>query len=384
MSIEGVHIVRSARPGKPIRWYVYAWRGGPCVLKVTSPTRPKITRAVAIAVAAEIEKARAVPADTLLALARDWRSLDPAKPSSPEWDDLGDGTKKTWGGHLDLIEAKWGDLPLAVWNDAKMVGKVIEWRDRRKKTPRSADIGVTVLRRLLEYGRLRGRVTINVADNIPTLYRGGDRAEIIWTEDDITHFCAMAEQVRRRTAADAVRLMAVTGLRRQDIVSLTWAQVGEFAIVKRALKRSQKKRRFATMPRIAELDTLLAELRTRKRQPGVETVLVNSRGKSWTGDGLGSSFDDVQRKAQIMHVDDETGERRKKHLHDVRGTYATRLCLETDLTDAELADIMAWEPTRVGNIRRMYVDQSSIVVAIGERIAAGRVKRSVKRSEDEK
>jgi hypothetical protein len=39
-------------------------------------------------------------------------------------------------------------------------------------TPRAADIGVTVLSRLLEWGRLRARVRVNVAAGIPQLYRG--------------------------------------------------------------------------------------------------------------------------------------------------------------------------------------------------------------------
>jgi hypothetical protein len=55
---------------------------------------------------------------------------------------------------LDKIEEKWGKTPLSLWNDPRMVTKVIAWRDSRAAAPPSGDIGVMVLSRLLEFGRL--------------------------------------------------------------------------------------------------------------------------------------------------------------------------------------------------------------------------------------
>ncbi len=141
---------------------------------------------------------------------------------------------------------------------------------------------------------------------------------------------------------------------------------------------SRRKRRTATMPRIPELETLLGELAGRDRAPLVTTLLVNSRGHSWTGDGFGGSFNRVRDAANIVHVDEETGEVRKKHLHDVRGMFATRLIL-AGLTDQEVAEVLGWATDRVANIRRVYVDQARVVVAIGQRIAAGSVNRFVNR-----
>lgn len=199
---------------------------------------------------------------TLLSLIRSWRS-------SPEWAALAVGTRRTWGSALDRIEAKWGDAPLAVWNDPRMVGKVVAWRDTRAQTPRAADIGVTVLRALLEHGRLRGRIAINVAANIPQLYKNGGRANIIWTAEDIARFKSTAQQLGQSHVSDGLSLAALTGLRRADLVTLTWDQVGEFAIIKKALKPSAGKRRHMTMPRIPALNSLLEELRTRPRRAGV-------------------------------------------------------------------------------------------------------------------
>ena len=38
--LEGLHYVPKRKPGKPIRWYVYAWRGGPCIAKREGGRKP--------------------------------------------------------------------------------------------------------------------------------------------------------------------------------------------------------------------------------------------------------------------------------------------------------------------------------------------------------
>jgi integrase len=366
-----VQFIKSARAGKPITWYVYAFKGGPLICKHVGPKKPKLTTSQWLQVAAAEEASTAPDARLLYALIREWRSGDPARKSSPEWEALAASTKAVWGAQLDVIEARWGDKPISVWSDPRMVAKVVKWRDERADTPRTADIGVTVLRALLEFGRLRGRVTINVAAQIPRLYKGGDRAEIIWTPEDMTAFAAAAVELKRPQINDGLRLAALTGLRRADLVSLTWEHLGEFAIVKTALKKSRGKRRKAVIPMTRDLEKLLAELKERPRADGVDTVLVNSRGQPWTNGGFTGSFNTVRDKAAIQfetETDDGDPIRKSKHLHDVRGTFCTLLLTECDLTDKEAADIMAWSPERVSNIRKVYVDHAQVVVALAERI----------------
>lgn len=157
--IKHVHVVRCRRSGKPPAWYVYAFRGGPCVLKTHSEKRPRLDPQVLQAIA-DAQAARYACDPTILqALIREWRR-------SAEWERLAATTRKTWGSQLDVVEQKWGETPLAFWNDPRMVAKVVAWRDSRADTPRAADIGVTVLRTLLEFARLRGRLTMNAAQNI--------------------------------------------------------------------------------------------------------------------------------------------------------------------------------------------------------------------------
>ena len=361
--IKGLHFIEKRRPGKESIWYIYAHRGGPRIYKSVGWKRPTLTtdtlRKLVAAQEELIEQMKGP--ETLNDIIRDWRF------HSPDWRLLADSTKRTWGSNLDQIDLKWGKTPITVWSDARMVGKVVAWRDSRANTPRSADFGVTVLRALLRFARLRSKVTINVAEGIPQLYRNGSRAEIVWTDDDLQKFRDASRELNMAHLDDGLRLAALTGLRRADLVSLTWDDVREDTIEKKAAKVSRGRRRTAIIPRIPELDELLNELRTRPRAAGVNTVLVNSFGKPWSVHGFGGSFGRVRDHASIVHVDPESGETKTKHIHDLRGTFCTHLIL-AGLSDQEAAQIMAWSPDQVAGIRRCYVDQRRVVMAIGARL----------------
>lgn len=125
MSIDGLHFVRKRKAGNPIVWYVYAWRGGPQVARREGVARPKLSTGELRAVAEARESAVRADPRSLRSLIREWRSESPGRPSSPEWARLADGTKKTWGSQLNAIDEKWGEAPLSLWNDPRMVAKVV-------------------------------------------------------------------------------------------------------------------------------------------------------------------------------------------------------------------------------------------------------------------
>lgn len=346
-------------------FYIYAYKGGPLIRKHEGPRKPVLTARDHKAISDALEARNAEPEHLFVHVIREWQR-------SEEWKSLEPSTRKVWQGHVDRIEAKWGAYPYSVWNDPRMAEKVVKWRNERKANPRTADIGVTVLRALLKWAKLCGFVHLNAALDIPQLYKGADREEIIWLSEDIAAFEKVAIAEERPHLIDGLRLAALTGMRRADLVTLTFAHVGEFSVAKTALKKSRGKRRKATIPMTDELEAFLAEMRTRPRAEGVETILVNSFGRPWTGDGFGGSFNRIRDLADIVHTD-EDGTKRKKHLHDVRGTFCTLLLAECGLTDEEAAPILAWSKERVGRIRRVYVDDARVVVAIGKRIAAGSI-----------
>ncbi|MCZ4340142.1 site-specific integrase [Sphingomonadaceae bacterium G21617-S1] len=370
--VKGLHFVRKSVPGKPIRWYVFAWRGkgAPCILKSEGPKRPKLDAAALKALADLGEEEKAAKAATLGGLVRQWRGnpADLAK-ASPEWRGLAASTRILWGAQLDLIEAKWGALPIALWNDPRMVAKVVEWRDSRAGAPRSADIGVTVLSELLKFGKLRARVLLNVAADVPAIYKPADRAEIIWTDDDLAKAKAAAAQLKGSRVLDVIRLACLTGMRRADLAALTWDEVSEHAIIRTALKKSRGRRRRAVIPVVPALAELLDELRTLPRAEGVRTVLVSAKGLPWKPESMTAAVIELARSAGIEEPAQAELDMpaRRKHLHDCRGTFVTHLC-RVGLTDAEIANIVAWSVESVSRIRRTYVDDAAIVVALSHRI----------------
>ena len=361
--IEGIHVVEKKRGKKPSFWYVYAYRGGPQFCRHEGWSRPKLTvKELQALIAATTARTELVPAaPTLGDLIKDWQA-------SPEWKNLTSNTRKTWGSAVSRIDEKWGTTPLSVWSDPRMKAKVVDWRDSRSDKPRAADTGVAVLRALLKFGQLRGRLAINVAEKIPQLYRNAARAEIVWTDDDMVRFAEAAREMGADHVNDGLRLAAVTGLRREDLVTLTWDEIQPDVIVKLAAKVSRGKRRKVVIPRLQAFDALLDELEHRHRDPQVKTILVNSFGESWTPDGFGGSFNRVRDKSKIVHTDPNTGSIMTKHLHDVRGTFCTKLITLGQLTDQQAAGIMGWSPDKVAGIRRTYVDQGAVNVAIAARL----------------
>lgn len=348
------------------RYYIYAYKGGPRVHVHEGPRKPKTLPAhVHRAIAEAEEKRNAEPDHLFRHVIREWQR-------SEDWSLLEPSTRKTWQPHIDLIEKKWGEFPYTVWNDSRMAAKIVNWRDERKDKPRTADIGVGVLRALLKWARLNGFIGLNAALDIPQIARSADREEVVWTDEDMDAFEAKAIELERPQLIDGIRLAALTGLRRADLVTLTFDHVGEFAVSKTALKKSRGKRRKAIIPMTPQLQELLDELRTRPRAEGVNTVLVNSFGRAWSGDGFGGSFNRIRDAANIEHTEEDGKVSRtiKKRLHDVRGTFCTMLLVDCELTDEQAARIMAWSEKRVARIRSVYVDDARVVVAIGERIAA--------------
>lgn len=377
----GVHFVRAVRPDKPIRWYIYAWRGGPKIRVAEQPTKPRLTREDIAAIAAAQAVAEA-PKDTIHGLSTAWQR-------SRDWKLLAPSTRDTWGLCLGTIETKWGTVPLRLFGDPRMTPKLVKWRDalavqvpagkddKGKRTPakggpRTADEHLKVLSLMLTWGQLRGLVACNVAAPVPRLWQSGNREEIIWLPEDCAAFDAVAPQWLR----DARRLAEFTGLRRADLVALRWDEITETHIARSAAKKSRGKRRRTIMPIVPGLRTLLEELKARPRPADSQTVLVGAKGQPVKAATLTAEFISYRNKANdgqgIWHrsaYDDEADE--AKTLHDIRGTFATKLMTLPggSLTDDQIATVMGWTTKQVAAIRKRYVDEAAIVVAIGKRIA---------------
>ncbi len=351
----GLHIVSKRKAGKPLRWYVYAWRGGPLIHKAEGP-RPRITAAItdAAAEARAVGRTDGPQAPTIMSLIKSFCA-------APEFTKLAKSTQTSHNTWLKRIEDRFGDAPLSVFEDRRVRADIMDWRDQWSDKPRSADAAMQTFTRLLSWGYDRGKLRENVAKGIGQLY-DANRSEVIWEAADFEKVAAVASV----EVNEGVALAAFTGLRRGDLVQLPWAAISEHAIVWKTNK--SRGRNLATVPLLPETKALLARIKARhaaemaklpedKRRPLPDTVLSNTRWQPWTPTGFGSRFDDAKKAAGI-----------DKHLHDLRGTFVTRCCI-AGLNDREIADIVGWDTKDVASIRAKYADQARVVVAIGERLA---------------
>lgn len=337
--MTGLHVVKKkTRSG--LRWYVYAYRGGPCIHQADGE-RPAITPAM-------LEKAfeakrQGAPVGTVSWLAAEYRS-------DGDFSDLADETKRDYRKSLDRIEDEYGATPLSIFEDRRMRAEVIKWRDKWRNQPRTADKLTVMLGTLLSWGLERGYVAINVAAGISQIHKV-DRSDLIWEDH---HWTAMrakdddGEPICPAQLMDALTVASLTGLRLGDLVLLDWSHVGENAIVLVTKKRKGR----AVIPILPALRTWL-DGRSVKKGP----VLLNSRNRAWTTSGLGSVF----QKAKPEGFD--------RTIHDLRGTFVTFLAVK-GLTDEQIARIVGWTAKRVAEVRARYVDEARVVVEITKKLSA--------------
>ncbi|MDD3798401.1 MAG: tyrosine-type recombinase/integrase [Novosphingobium sp.] len=333
---HGLNIVRKATKDGP-RWYVYAWRGGPCIHRQDG-VKPIITRDLLIAADAARNEVYGID-NTLDGLISEYEA-------SPEYTRLRDATKRDYRLWLTRISQRFGKAPLAAFEDRQMRGDILAWRDLWSDQPRTADKAAVMLATLLAWGLDRGKLAINVAAGIKTLHRV-DKSDQIW---EARHWKAVeAQKDFPAHVMRALRLASLTGLRLGDLVRLDWSQVGERAVI---VGKTRKRGARAVIPVLPELRTLLDSIKGDKGP-----VLLNSRGGAWTESGLETVWQ--RRKPEGF---DRT-------IHDLRGTFATRLIM-AGFTDDQAAMVMGWTAKRVASIRARYVNEERVIIELTERLKA--------------
>lgn len=333
--VKGVHIVRAKG-----RWYAYAWRGGP---QIASGTGPPVIDGAAVERLQKALADRGGDAGTFRRMKSDWRG-------SPEWARMAPSTRAEWGKVLATLPANWDALPMRFWNDPRARAFLADWRAQFAATPRAADYRVQVLRGLFAWALARGQVAQNPADSIQKLWSGGNRADQIWEAQEIERWQSAPQAIR-----DAFNLARLTGLRRGDLCRLPLDACGDSAIIWRTGKSRGK--RIVRVPYTPELRDLVAQLRTRPRAPGVDTLLVSGLGKARSPGGLTAHFDRTRATLGLP----------PKRLHDCRGSYITHLRMH-GFTNEQIAQRVGWSTAAVDRLLTIYSDETRVVVAMGERM----------------
>lgn len=145
-----------------------------------------------------------------------------------------------------------------------------------------------------------------------------------------------------------MRLAAFTGLRRADLVRLSWSHI-DAGIIEITTEKSQRK---VLIPIEARLRQLISEIPKR-----ATTVLTSTRDQPWIANGLSSTFYDVRAKAGLSHL----------RFHDLRGTAATRF-YTAGIETRDIAEIMGWSEKSVQRLVDRYVNKHARHQAIADQL----------------
>lgn len=336
--MAGLHVVRKQLKLHD-RYYVYAWRGGPCIH--SQDERPPV---ITHQILAKQQEAKA----TKFGKSKEgFEQIILAYEESPEFTRLANTTKDEYRRWLNRASERWGNVPTLAFEDRRMRGDIIEWRNLWQDQPRTADSAAMIMNILLGWAVERGILRVNVAAKIPKLH-SVNRAELIWEK---SHWEQVYAANIPEHVMDVLRVESWTGLRLSDaLTKLDWGHVGPKAIIMITNKRKGR----AVIPILPELRAWLDAVPEDKR---FGPVLKNTRGKAWTKSG----FETVWQRCKPEGFD--------RHVHDLRGTFCTMLILK-GLTDEQVAMIMGWTAKRVAEIRARYVDEERVIVSLAEKLSA--------------
>lgn len=289
VKLVGIHRVKRRLANGDVREHFYAWRGGP-KMKEEPGTR-----------AFTQEYMRLTRTRPSGAREGTFAEVLDAYRASPLYAKLRAPTKRSYEPILAMIRMEYGDLPVRLLSQTGMRRDFERWRDSMADRPRTADMHIAVLKRVLSWAVKNEIIGENKAAKIDRIYES-DRAEIIWTRAQCAAFEASAPE-----HILSVYWMAIeTGQRQLDLLRMTWAQYDEGVI---RLKQSKTDRHIG----IRLPDHLQARLAAMKRAD-VGCILLNSRGEPWTSDGFRSSWAAACKAAGVHGVT----------FHDLRGTFISR------------------------------------------------------------
>ena len=300
-----VHLKRLHKVKAKGRIYYYAWRGGPRI-EAKPDTKEFVEEFFA-------HKNPTVALDRRKMAT--WIALFKA---SPEYEGFGKSFKDHWGPKLDDASRHFGNLSVSAFDKPQIRGHIKAWRDKWRETPRMADVAKQALSRLCSFIVEEGALATNPCKGIANVYKnGGERADIIWTQEDLAtlYGCALVPKEIKWAA----RLAELTGLRKTALLELTWGRVGPNSIDMRGTKSagSGRAKGRGVIPIYAPLRKLLDEMPRRAL-----TVLTNTDGDPWKS-GFGSSWALAVGRAGLA--------KRGLHFHDLRGTAATNFYVAVGL-----------------------------------------------------
>lgn len=346
-----------------VKLYYYAFNGGPMFWESDGPipidyANPPVGFHEARNAHLEEEKERP-PETTIDDL------IDRLQHQDAKYKQLADSSRETYAVYFKEVATEYGDAPIGTFANIKIRADVIAWRDKFADTPRAADYRVAALGRVITYAIELGFLTDNHIHGISQLY-DSDRAAIIWTAEDLERWNTgdpdQGVRPANRTEREIVMHARFTGLRRTNLAELSRTNDKGDHLQVFAVKGRRKKRVEVIIPITPDyrafLDATYAD--QAEREVSCLNLITNRSGQPVTPNGIGQA---MRKRSIALGID--------KHLHDLRGTFATEL-MRAGFQDHEIAEIVGWTASKLREIRRKYIDRKAIISAGISRLSAER------------
>jgi integrase len=328
--LVGVHTVKAKLKGGAEVTYYYAWRGGP---RIKAKPNTKAFQQEFV----RLTRDRPQPSkDGALGLLVD------DYVASAAYQTLRPSTRRDYERIIGAIRLRFGTFPVASI-EAKGARKVfLDWRDEMSDTPRSADLHVVVLARIISWAKDREVVTRNPLEGMEKLYEAGSRKDVIWTPSQLQKLLTEGAP----HLVDVAKVALWTMQRQGDVLTMPTIA---FDSGRAWIVQGKTGARVCVAP-ADEILPILAAAKGAKRQ----RVLVNSFGDNWTSSGFRASWRKEMKRLQISGVT----------FHDLRGTgisyaYANGMDIERI---AEISGHSKAECEAI--IRRHYLAGADVIEAI--------------------
>lgn len=260
---------------------------------------------------------------------------------SADYQKLSVNTKRDYERMTGVIKLKFGTLPVQALEARGARRLFMDWRDEMRSTPRSADLHITVLARILSWGKNREIILRNPLEKAGKLHKS-NRKDIIWMPSQVKKFLNEAPQ----HLSDVVRMALWTMQRKGDVLSLPTIAFNDGLLWITQGKTGAR-------VRIKPADEILPILRTASSEKRTR-VLANSFGDMWTSSGFDSSFNKEMKRLEITGVT----------FHDLRGTAIT-YAYAHGMDVERIAEISGHSQTECETIiRRNYLAGGDIIEAI--------------------
>lgn len=328
--LVGVHTVKAKLKSGAEAIYYYAWRGGPRL-----KSKPNTLAFQQEFVRLTSNRPQRSDDQTLGQVVDDYMA-------SGAFRKLRASTRRDYERIIGVIRLRFASLPIAAI-EAKGSRKVfLDWRDEMSDTPRTADLHIVVLARILSWSKDRELITRNPLEGVEQLYDGGNRKDTIWMPSQLQK---ILDEGAPHIAA-VVRVALWTMQRQSDVLTMPTIAYdgGRLWIVQG---------KTGARVRVVPADEIL-QLCACAKQAGRQRILVNSFGDNWTSSGFRASLRKEMKRLKITGV----------RFHDLRGTgityaYANGMDIE------RIAEISGHSKAECESIvRRHYLAGGDVIEAI--------------------